>query len=443
MSLGRFIVLIGSLGSFVLGSSSLHAEWSQSWKLVGTDGGVGDSFGHSVGISGTKVIVGALFEDSLAADSGAAYLFDARTGSQLYKLKADDAAESDWFGHSVAISGNYAIVGANLADAAGVDSGAAYVFDVNTGAQLHKLVPADAAAGDWFGGNVAIDGNIAVVGAIYGNTAEAETGAAYVFDVTTGQEIAKSVASNGAAGDGLGGSVSIDGDTVFAGAGLHSQPALYAGTGYLFNALSGQQIREIQPTDLQANDLFGSGSSIRGNTVIVGANTWYTGPGAAYLFDAAAGTQFGKLTGDGTAVGYFAGSVDLLGNVAAVSDCWDDDSGADAGAIYLFDVNTLDRIAKLYASNAQPGDWFGWRLALDKEFAVVSARHDDTVAADAGAVYVFIIPEPSAFTVLFTGLAIFLVRGMTLNLKRRFHALTREQKRSARIRPLPNGFECP
>jgi esterase/lipase superfamily enzyme len=104
-------------------------------------------------------------------------------GTQLAKLTAADAAASDEFGRSVAISGNTAIVGAYRDDDAGTDSGSAYLFDVATGAQLAKLTDADAAGVDFFGASVAISDNTAIVGARFDDDVGSDSGSAYLFTV--------------------------------------------------------------------------------------------------------------------------------------------------------------------------------------------------------------------------------------------------------------------
>jgi outer membrane protein assembly factor BamB len=134
-------------------------------KLIASDNAAEDRFGYSVAISGTKAIVGAPRDDDRGDESGSAYLFDALTGNQLFKLNASDGADEDRFGFAVGISGNTVVVGALYDDDKGSHSGSAYLFDATTGAQLRKLVAADGTADDIFGSSVAINGNFAVVGA--------------------------------------------------------------------------------------------------------------------------------------------------------------------------------------------------------------------------------------------------------------------------------------
>ena len=130
-------------------------------KLTASDGAVDDMFGWSVDISGNIAIVGAEAYDNAGDRSGSAYLFDVTTGQELRKLTASDAAADAIFGKSVAINGNVAIVGAQRHNNT---AGAAYLFEVTTGQELFKLTASDAMPGKFFGGSVAISGNTAVVG---------------------------------------------------------------------------------------------------------------------------------------------------------------------------------------------------------------------------------------------------------------------------------------
>ncbi len=140
------------------------APFDTETKITAADAAADDWFGRSVAISGNTALVGARRDDDGGSDSGSAYLFDVNTGSQLAKLTASDAAEGDRFGFSVAISGNTALVGARRDDDGGFDSGSAYLFDVTTGNQIAKLTADDAEAEDWLGSSVAINGNTALVG---------------------------------------------------------------------------------------------------------------------------------------------------------------------------------------------------------------------------------------------------------------------------------------
>lgn len=172
----------GSAYVFVRSSTS----WSQQAKLTASDAAAGDLFGIAVAISGDTAVFGAAGDDDQkATNSGSAYIFT-RTGtnwSQQAKLTASDPAEFNNFGFAVALSGNSAVIGAWQADTNGVNDGAAYVFerDETNWSQQAKLTASDAADDDWFGYTVAVSNNTAVVGAHQTNGEAKASGSAYIF----------------------------------------------------------------------------------------------------------------------------------------------------------------------------------------------------------------------------------------------------------------------
>ena len=173
----------------------------QLFKLTASDPPPsGGSFGNAVAMSGNRGIVGDW--SHFPTPVGAAYLFDVATGQELKILKASDASYDATFGVSVAMSGNTAIVGAHI-------DRSAYLFDAIAGQQLFKLVPSDANRDQFFGVSVAVDGDVVIVGA-YGRSSS-DSGAAYVFDATTGQELRKLAGPNTSSQLYFGGSVAIIG----------------------------------------------------------------------------------------------------------------------------------------------------------------------------------------------------------------------------------------
>ncbi len=178
-------------------SRALGLPGARRAKLTAADGAAGDLFGVRVALSGDTALIGARFDDDdvNGGDSGSAYVFT-RSGtswSQQAKLTAADGAAGDWFGYSVALSGDTALIGAhfNDNDVNGVDSGSAYVFTRSgtTWSQRAKLTAADGAAGDQFGGKVAISGDTALIGArlVDDVVKGVDSGSAYVFtDVLDG-----------------------------------------------------------------------------------------------------------------------------------------------------------------------------------------------------------------------------------------------------------------
>ena len=155
-----------------------------------------DQFGCSLAVSGNYAIIGADDEDDAGgSSSGKAYIYDIPSKTLLHTLhnpNAYNTSGSDQFGFSVAISGNYAIVGAHQEDdAGGLSSGKAYIFNVTTGALLHTLDNPNAyntSGSDQFGFSVAISGDYLAVGArSERDIGGSGSGKVYVFGVQSGE----------------------------------------------------------------------------------------------------------------------------------------------------------------------------------------------------------------------------------------------------------------
>jgi len=215
-------------------------------KFTASDAAPLAYFGISCAMSESKAIVGACQGDqgcpSCPIPPGVAYLFDISDPYhpvETCKLTASDGHGGDLFGISVAISGNAAVVGAYNHYSSGlVESGSAYLFDVtdiHNPVQVRKLTASDPQAYAYFGHTVAISGNTALVGALWGDNAGlVDCGPVYVFDVTTGKQLCKLTASDGAPYDQLGYSVAISGSTIIAGANQDDDSGSNSGSAYVF-----------------------------------------------------------------------------------------------------------------------------------------------------------------------------------------------------------------
>ena len=126
------------------------SDWVEEAKLTASDGAADDYFGGSVAISGDTAVVGAVCDDDNGRNSGSAYVFryDGSDWAEEAKLTASDGAAYDYFGCSVAVSGDTAVVGASDDDDNGLDSGSAYVFryDGSDWTEEAKLTASDGAA---------------------------------------------------------------------------------------------------------------------------------------------------------------------------------------------------------------------------------------------------------------------------------------------------------
>ncbi len=311
--------------------------WTQQTKLMAGDGAANDHFGYSVSLSGDTAVIGA-YQKAVGANirQGAAYVFHRSAGNwtEQDKLIASDGAATAEFGASVSISGDTVVVGAHFAAVSGhATQGAAYVYLRSgvTWAQQAKLIAADGAAEDEFGYSVSISGDTALVGADYKTVGvNAGQGAAYVYDRSGGTwaQQAKLTASDGGAGDSLGFSVSISGDTALVGAPFKPIAGnTYRGATYMFlrSGVNWTQQARVVALDGAAGDYFGFAVSISGDRAIIGAPlktvSGYTQLGLAYVWvrDNGNWTQIAPLyASDSSNDQFFGYSVALDGNTALV-----------------------------------------------------------------------------------------------------------------------------
>jgi len=389
--------------------------WLMKRKLTAGDGANSDYFGRSVSVSGEYAIVGADGDDDNGYSSGSAYIFK-RSGeswSQTAKLLASDGAAYDCFGRSVSVSGEYAIVGAYGDDANGADSGSAYTFKRNgeSWTQQCKLIPSDGAASDYFGWSVSIGGEYAIVGAYQDDDNGSSSGSAYIFkrsddpnDPNWYQQT-KLIASDGAASDYFGRSVSISGEYAIVGAYQDDDNGYNSGSAYIFtpndvDPNTWDQQAKLLASDGAGSDCFGISVSINGDYAIVGAyqdDDNGGNSGSAYMFKRSGEnwTQQCKLTAsDGTAYDYFGYSVSIAGEYAIVGAHQDDDNGSNSGSAYIFTpndvyLNTWDQEAKLLPPDGAASDYFGISVSIDGRCAFVGAHGDDDNGSGSGSAYVF------------------------------------------------------
>jgi len=401
------------------------ATWVQQAYLKASNSGSNDEFGRSLAVSGDTVVVGAYAEDSNATgingnqannslvNPGAVYVFvrSGSTWSQQAYIKASNTGEFDFFGFSLAVSGDTIVVGAD-----GEDSNA-------TG----------------------INGNQA-------NNSVFGAGAAYVFvrSGSTWSQQAYIKASNTNAGDNFGDSVSVSGDTLVVGASLEDSNAVGvngnqadnsangAGAAFVFirSGVGWSQQAYLKASNTGAADQFGRAVAMSGDTVVVGAfseasnatgvngnqaNESASGAGAAYVFvrSGALWSQQGYLKASNTGVGdsfgwsvavsgdtVVVGALDESSSASGVNGDQADNLASDSGAAYVFVRSgaTWTQQAYLKASNTGANDSFGLAVAVSGGTVVVGASSEDgnatgvngaqasNGAAGAGAAYLFFIP---------------------------------------------------
>jgi FG-GAP repeat len=363
---------------------------NEDFKITASDREAGDLFGYSVAIDNGVVAVGVPLDDDNGDDSGSAYVFDISTGKQLFKFIPSDGALGDQFGTSIAIDDGVIAVGADHDDKPGFNSGSAYLFDASTGEQLFKLVPNDSTADDRFGVSIAIDNGVVAVGAFMDDENGTNSGSAYLFDASTGMQITKIVPSDGMTNALFGNTIAIDNGIVAVGATFDSGNGQNSGSAYLFDATTGTQIIELQPIDIADGFQFGYSIALNNGVVTVGAVNSDDQSGSAYLFDASNGQQLAKLLPNDGAMGdLFGCSIAIENDIVAVGAFSDDDNGSNSGSAYLFDAFTGTQITKIVPSDGSEGVSFGIPIAIDKGVVAVGAIYDDDKGIDSGSAYLF------------------------------------------------------
>lgn len=285
-------------------ASTAHAE-TETARLTPSDGVALDNFGAAVGLDGTTLVVGAPFADLPGiSTSGAAYVFERSAGgtwTETRKLLAPDAAAFDNFGDAVAVSGGVIVVGASGA-AVGANSsqGAAYVFGRNVGGDgqwgFVKRLEGPASIGNLaeYGQSVAIDGDFIVIGAL--NADDQAPGRAFVYERNAGgtdqwgqvANLTDDVSDSNAQ---FGTTVAIAGALIVVGAELLDfTPGTFNNEGgaYVFDRLAGfAQVGKRFASNHGANDRCGR-VDVDGHTIVLGAWSAENGGssrGQAYVFE--------------------------------------------------------------------------------------------------------------------------------------------------------------
>ncbi len=327
--------------------TSMAGIWTEGQKLLPGDGAADHWFGWSIAVDGDTALIGS---DEYTSGNGSVYVFT-RTGTtwtQQAKLIASDGENSDEFGIAVSLDGNTALIGAMYDNDNGVHSGSAYVFTRTgtTWTQQQKLLPSDGVTDAQFGISVSLNGDTALIGANRDDDNGNRSGSAYVFTRTgtTWTQQAKLIASDGASEERFGIAIALEGDTALIGSETPDN-GQYSGSVYVFTRIG---------------------------------TTWTE--------------QQKLLASDGAAIDWFGFSIALDGDTALFAASRDDDNGVDSGSAYVFTRTgtTWTEQAKLLPLDGAAGDLFsGYAVSVEGDTAVIGAYQDDDNGVDSGSAYVF------------------------------------------------------
>lgn len=290
------------------------STWTQQAMIQSNDIAVGDTFGITVAISGNTIIVGAEYEDgssSSATNYGSVYVFTGSGSSWTQQAKLGDPSPStnDWFGSkSIAISGNTIVIGSIYSDDTATNSGTAHVYtrSGSTWTYRTQLEASDAAQSDRFGAGVQINGNTILVGA-YGEGGSGNSrGAVYAFisnnNWSSWTQQAKLTASDAQDYDYFGYGLDLDGDTAVIGAFGEDNIGSNSGSAYVFtrSGTTWSQQQKLTASDTAFGYDIGLSVAIEGSLIALGARGADSDTGAVYIFklDGSTWTEEEKLVSD-------------------------------------------------------------------------------------------------------------------------------------------------
>lgn len=324
-------------------------SWSEVQKIVASDRESNDNFGVAVAMDENQILVGAsgkkLNGDFLV---GAMYVFERNGGgvwTEVQKIVTSDAQNRDFFGGSIALDGDQAIVSAQGDQRAISSAGMVYVFERNNSGvwnETQTIVASDAAQDDLFGLALSLSNNYAVVGAyledddVSGGNPLDLAGSAYILERDgsgTWSEVQKIVPADRAQDDRFGFSVSLSGNQAFISSiwesedGNGNNTVDFAGSVYVFERDGGgvwNETQKIITDDRAEGDLFGWDLVVQGDYLLVSSEgndtdanggNFANGAGAIYLFERSGSTwnQLQKI------VASDRGTNDSFGEVIALS----------------------------------------------------------------------------------------------------------------------------
>ncbi len=327
----------------IAGSANIFRQVNGAWihdtKLLPQNLEEADRFGHAVALLPTVAVVGAHWDDNVALNAGAAYVFrhDGFSWVEEQLLTPSDGNFGQTMGSSVSISGNWIVCGSNYDNDNGTNSGSAYLYHFNGSSWVEeaKLLASDGGASDFFGWSVAISGPVVAVGAVGADF----TGKVYVFryDGSDWVEEAQLVGNDTANGDVFGHSVAAFGDRIIVGAIGDDDNGTASGAAFIFrhDGSSWNQEAKLVPDEVTSPDRYGQSVSISGQVVAVGCTT---GKAFVHYYDPQSGQwdQIAYKTG-GPAFGEV---VSVRNDTVIISDSFDSNSnGPKAGALHAYVLN--------------------------------------------------------------------------------------------------------
>lgn len=449
--------IIGGYRSMVTGSVyvfELNSDhWNQVAELKADDGEGGDEFGFSVYYDPDHIVIGARSDNDNGFNSGSVYIFERNNKQWLQstKLSAGESSYRDWFGSAVALSGDLALVGSTNDGDNGLGSGSVYFYENIQGKWVFrdKLYPNNPMQGEFFGKSISISGNKAVIGADYSayifeyindqwiqtanlipedrepvtfaqsvllsnNTAfisdpsPIDKGYLYIFEFSNNQWSQDSLisANDGHNADRFGSSLSTFGNKVLIGSAWNDENGSLSGSAYVFESINDQwqQTAKFFPNESTPAQYFGASVSLYDDIALIGTPSFSfdaLSTGAAYFFNyddnSDTWLQTAKLVADDAMIGdTFGSSVYLQNNMALVGASNGDGTSIDTGKIYRYEFTgqQWQQVDEIFSVDSSFADLFGSAISYSNDRILVGSFSDDDYGENSGSAYIFNLDAP-------------------------------------------------
>lgn len=371
-------------------------------KLIAFDGQAEDLFGCSVSISGDYAIVGAKGANECR---GAAYIYkrDGTGWTRQTRLMADKGEPDEYFGCSVSINGDYAVIG--VEGNSQFDYIDIFKREGTNWIQQDRLSYSNGSSTYYTGPSVSINGDYIIAGAKY-----SRPGTTYIFKNNGGKWTQKFEfnINTSITHDYFGSSVAICEDYAISSTGQNDTGGTASlGSAYIFKregAVWSQQTRLASPDGSWGNS-FGYSASICGDFALIGANEDNENgnySGSAYIFSLEGADwieQVKLLASDGSPGDRFGSSVFIRGDYAFIGAPYNDDdiNGSDCGSVYIFQRESVnwEQKKKLAAFDAETDDRYGNSVSIGGDCIIIGAEGDDDNGHNSGSAYIYRLDEIS------------------------------------------------
>ncbi len=230
-------------------------------------------FGVSLGSHGNNLLIGAAGDEVEGISSGAVYAMDPLTGDLIKTYRSPDPGDGDRFGTSLSHNANTILVGSDLNDDGElIDSGIAFAFDIQSGENLRTFGNPTPGKSDRFGVSLTISGDYAIIGAIKDDTLAEDSGAVYIFDLETGAFQEEIFSPEPEPFEDFGIVCDAGGSGIIVGAPASSFAGRFLeGRAYFFESSTWNHLATFTNPDASPDDYFGSGCDVSGDFCVIGS----------------------------------------------------------------------------------------------------------------------------------------------------------------------------